>query len=99
MLCLTALNSMLNIFQEYLAHPIMAAFKASGYNFSSSGREDVDVRMLGSGRPFIVELINPQLSSLSLDVLENEINLQSSEVKVSNLQVRILMSETIKFIT
>jgi hypothetical protein len=26
--------------------------------FHSAGREDSDVRMLGSGRPFVVELVN-----------------------------------------
>jgi tRNA pseudouridine synthase 10 len=28
--------------------------------FSAGGREDIDVRMLGDGRPFIVEFINPK---------------------------------------
>eukprot|EP00069_Balaena_mysticetus_P020909 bmy_03005T0 len=31
----------------------------AGFNFSSSGREDVDVRTLGNGRPFAIELVNP----------------------------------------
>merc|ERR1712243_186499 len=47
-----------NSVQEYIADPVMEHFKADKYNFSSSGREDVDVKMLGDGRPFIVELIN-----------------------------------------
>lgn len=45
--------------------------------FASSGREDVDVRMLGNGRPFTVELINPRISNVPFDKvrkLENEIN-------------------------
>ena len=28
------------------------------WKFHSSGREDVDVRMLGSGRPFVLELMD-----------------------------------------
>jgi tRNA pseudouridine synthase 10 len=28
--------------------------------FISSGREDADVRMLGNGRPFVVEILNPK---------------------------------------
>ena len=32
---------------------------ASHYSFSSGGREDIDVWMLGNGRPFVVELHNP----------------------------------------
>ena len=33
--------------------------KASHYSFHSGGREDIDVWMLGCGRPFAVELHNP----------------------------------------
>ena len=33
--------------------------KAKDYSFSSGGWEDIDVRMLGNGRPFSVELHNP----------------------------------------
>ncbi len=28
--------------------------------FSSSGREDIDVRTLGRGRPFMFEVVNPR---------------------------------------
>ena len=37
----------------------------SDHKLSSSGREDVDVRMLGLGRPFVVELINPHASTFT----------------------------------
>jgi len=33
--------------------------EGSGYSFSSGGREDIDVWMLGNGRPFVVEIQNP----------------------------------------
>jgi tRNA pseudouridine synthase 10 len=51
------------------------------YKFCSAGREDTDVRMLGTGRPFYFELINPKCSShwfLSDDLkkLESETNSQ-----------------------
>jgi len=35
-------------------------FGASEGKFHSAGREDVDVRMLGTGRPFMVELLAPR---------------------------------------
>jgi tRNA pseudouridine synthase 10 len=35
-------------------------FHASEGKFHSAGREDVDVRMLGDGRPFMVELVGPK---------------------------------------
>lgn len=37
----------------------------------SIGREDVDVRMLGTGRPFTIELINPRRTVLTAEELLN----------------------------
>ncbi|MED6244188.1 hypothetical protein ATANTOWER_030219 [Ataeniobius toweri] len=51
--------------EELIAAPILSAFRADGFNFSSSGREDVDVRTLGNGRPFAMELLNPHRSRFS----------------------------------
>lgn len=46
--------------EELVAEPISSAFGALQFKFVASGREDIDVRMLGTGRPFVVELIRPQ---------------------------------------
>ncbi|EDV29827.1 uncharacterized protein TRIADDRAFT_52642 [Trichoplax adhaerens] len=46
--------------QELICDPIIAKVNADGCKFSSSGREDIDVRMLGKGRPFIAEILNPR---------------------------------------
>lgn len=35
-----------------------------GVKFHSAGREDMDVRMLGQGRPFVLEVINARISPL-----------------------------------
>lgn len=37
--------------------------------FTASGREDVDVRMLGSGRPFYVKIENPKQRQFSTEQL------------------------------
>jgi tRNA pseudouridine synthase 10 len=58
--------------------------------FSSSGREDVDVRMLGRGRPFMFELINPRkvhLSSQELSRIQDAINSTSKDIFVRDLQI------------
>ena len=58
--------------------------------FSSSGREDVDVRMLGRGRPFMFELVNPRrvhLSQQEVSDIETAINESSKDVFVRDLQV------------
>ena len=38
------------------------------------GREDIDALMLGSGRPFVFEIVNPQKRTIDLEELEKEIN-------------------------
>ncbi|WP_297438979.1 tRNA pseudouridine(54/55) synthase Pus10 [Thermococcus sp.] len=53
--------------------------------FKGAGREDSDVRMLGNGRPFILEIKNPRRRSLNLKSLVVEIN---SGGKVEVLDVR-----------
>lgn len=41
--------------------------------FIPAGREDVDVRMLGNGRPFAIEIKKPSLSTLSKSVREQDL--------------------------
>lgn len=61
--------------------------EADGYgsSFHGAGREDIDALMLGSGRPFVLELKNPRIRSLDLKALQDEINKQS-EIEVSLLR-------------
>ena len=42
--------------------------------FHGAGREDIDVLMLGSGRPFVLEIKEPRIRNLDLAKLEQEIN-------------------------
>ncbi|NJE75663.1 tRNA pseudouridine(54/55) synthase Pus10 [Thermococcus sp. ES12] len=53
--------------------------------FKGAGREDVDVRMLGNGRPFIVEIKRPKKRKLNLDAIAAEIN-ESGKVEVLDLR-------------
>ena len=50
--------------EELLTDGLKAQFGAAAIKFSASGREDVDVRMLGTGRPFMVELQDPHIATL-----------------------------------
>ncbi len=57
--------------EELVAAPFVRAFEAEGTRFHGMGREDVDARMLGRGRPFVLELVRPRrraadLASLAL---------------------------------
>uniref|UniRef100_A0A3P9Q9U8 tRNA pseudouridine synthase Pus10 n=1 Tax=Poecilia reticulata TaxID=8081 RepID=A0A3P9Q9U8_POERE len=76
--------------EELIAAPILSAFRADGFNFSSSGREDVDVRTLGNGRPFAMELLNPhrsRFSKVEMKQLQETINKSSEKIRVRDLQI------------
>jgi len=60
--------------QELIAWVVGKAFGTRKNKFHGSGREDMDVRMLGTGRPFVLELIRPKSYGLDLAELEAEVN-------------------------
>jgi len=45
---------------EEICKSFLHNFKTTESKFSSGGREDIDVRMLGKGRPFVIEIQNPR---------------------------------------
>ncbi|KAJ1980662.1 putative tRNA pseudouridine synthase Pus10 [Dimargaris xerosporica] len=62
---------------EIIGQPAQLVFKADEVKFVASGREDMDVRMLGNGRPFYLELLNPKqtvVTAKALDDLAKAIN-------------------------
>ncbi|XP_065211328.1 tRNA pseudouridine synthase Pus10 isoform X2 [Planococcus citri] len=77
--------------EEIISTNIKKITKSSDSRFSSSGREDIDVRMLGNGRPFAVELINARISKIPPSVImsiESEINaIDPDSVFVRDLQI------------
>jgi tRNA pseudouridine synthase 10 len=55
--------------------------------FHASGREDIDARMLGTGRPFVVEISKPKKRSIDLTRILEAINATGSgKVQVSRLR-------------
>uniref|UniRef100_A0A2K6LA35 tRNA pseudouridine synthase Pus10 n=1 Tax=Rhinopithecus bieti TaxID=61621 RepID=A0A2K6LA35_RHIBE len=76
--------------EELISDHLLAVFKAESFNFSSSGREDVDVRTLGNGRPFAIELVNPHrvhFTSQEIKELQQKINNSSNKIQVRDLQL------------
>ncbi|KAM4902843.1 tRNA pseudouridine synthase Pus10 isoform 2-T2 [Sylvia borin] len=76
--------------EELISEHLMAQFKADSFNFSSSGREDVDVRTLGNGRPFAMELVNPHrvhFTAEEMKRLQQAINDSSDKIQVRDLQL------------
>jgi tRNA pseudouridine synthase 10 len=60
--------------QELIGWVLGALFKTRKHKFHGAGREDVNVRMLGEGRPFVVELLGPKVLDVDLAAAEAEIN-------------------------
>ncbi|BBN04522.1 tRNA pseudouridine synthase 10 [Marchantia polymorpha subsp. ruderalis] len=75
--------------QEIIGDVVMPFYKADNYKFHAAGREDIDVRMLGTGRPFIIELLNARRipSASEIEKAELDINGQKEGwVKVKGLR-------------
>jgi tRNA pseudouridine synthase 10 len=73
--------------QEIIGKPVLDATKGTEVAFHASGREDIDARMLGSGRPFVIEVAKPKKRLLDLAKLEEAVNAYGrGKVEVSNLK-------------
>jgi len=72
--------------QELIGWVAAKAFGTRKNKFHGAGREDVDVRMLGRGRPFVLEMVNPKLTGVDLAELEEEINRRNEgRLEIQNL--------------
>ncbi|XP_070164049.1 tRNA pseudouridine synthase Pus10 isoform X1 [Polyergus mexicanus] len=73
--------------QDLLCNLIAETMKAESIKFLSSGREDVDVRNIYSGRPFAVELINPRMTNITNELLRHlavNINQSTKQVQITS---------------
>ncbi|KAG0474442.1 hypothetical protein HPP92_014128 [Vanilla planifolia] len=76
--------------EEIVGIPALELCRGDSYKFHAAGREDIDVRMLGSGRPFLVEVSNGRQLPSMVDVLQIAEKINSSDkgyVKVRNLEM------------
>ncbi|XP_040576179.1 tRNA pseudouridine synthase Pus10 [Lepeophtheirus salmonis] len=76
--------------EEIIIEPFKKIFKFDDAKFYSSGREDVDTRMLGSGRPFAFEFVNPRKTIFSHEELrsvEAAINSSTQDVRINSLSL------------
>jgi tRNA pseudouridine synthase 10 len=55
-------------------------------DFHAGGREDIDAKVLGTGRPFVIEVKNPKRRTLDLKRIAEEIN-SSGKVEVEGLSM------------
>lgn len=67
--------------EEFISGPVLAAAQGVSSKFHGAGREDIDARMLGSGRPFALEISEPKKRTLDYVDLTTIIN-QNAQGKV-----------------
>ncbi|KAK8795713.1 hypothetical protein WA158_000369 [Blastocystis sp. Blastoise] len=76
--------------EEYICTLIQQAYDCDSYKFHSAGREDIDVRMIGTGRPFVCEIINGKHNQLTKEQyhdLEIAINKSTQAIQIDNLRL------------
>jgi tRNA pseudouridine synthase 10 len=74
--------------EELISPEVLKVTMGSDSKFHGAGREDIDVRMLGTGRPFVLEIKEPKKRFLDLVELENKINnYAKNKVEVDDLKI------------
>lgn len=74
--------------EQLVAPPIREAFGGTDATFHGAGREDVDARMLGTGRPFVVEVFEPMRRTVAVAALAEIIDdAADGAVEVNELQL------------
>jgi tRNA pseudouridine synthase 10 len=73
--------------EEIVVTPTLEKTSGETALFHAAGREDIDAKMLGRGRPFVVEVKKPKKRYIDLKILEKNINEKSmGKVTVLDLQ-------------
>jgi tRNA pseudouridine synthase 10 len=73
--------------EELVAKQFLKDSKGSDELFHGCGREDIDVLMLGTGRPFVLEIKNPKVRKLDLSKIKQTINTNNKGIiEINNLR-------------
>lgn len=73
--------------EELILPAFLAACQGEGGHLHGAGREDIDARMLGRGRPFVVEIARPRRRTVDLDQIADRIN-SEAQGKVEVIDLR-----------
>ena len=72
--------------ESLISIPFIKFTSATSSKFHGAGREDIDVLMLGNGRPFIIELKNPLTRKIDLQAIRAEVN-KATDIKIDSLSL------------
>lgn len=76
--------------QDLVGNPMLEIFQGTEHAFHGMGREDIDVRCLGRGRPFVLEIKEPKKRSFNAEKLVEIIN----EAAIGSVEVSAIRPST-----
>ena len=86
--------------QSLIGDPILSMFGAKEHAFHGMGREDIDVRCLGRGRPFVIEMKKPVKRNVDSAAVMDAINsaaqgsVEVSDIRSSNRSEVVRVKDT-----
>ena len=86
--------------QALIGDPLLELFGSEEHAFHGMGREDIDVRCLGRGRPFVIELKKPYKRDVDMNLIMDAINssaenrLEVSDMRPSNRSEVVRVKDT-----
>ena len=73
--------------EELISGSLLPLFQGTDMVLHGSGREDIDARMIGSGRPFVLEIKEPHRRFVDLRDAEAKVNHENADkIEISDLQ-------------
>jgi tRNA pseudouridine synthase 10 len=81
--------------EDAIGDPALPLFAAKGYSFHGAGREDIDALMLGTGRPFILEMKDPHRRGVDLAELERRVNADTATSGVAIRDLRMAAADEV----
>ena len=73
--------------EELLSEVVLRHTNGYEAKFHGAGREDIDVRMLGTGRPFVLEIKEPKIRKIDLKKIEEEVK-ESAKGKTEYIDLK-----------
>ena len=86
--------------QDLIGNPIIELFEGREHAFHGMGREDIDVRCLGRGRPFVLEIKEPKRWAIDYESAMRSVNerakgsIEITDVRRSNRSEVVRVKDT-----
>ncbi len=72
--------------EEIIGEPLLDVVLGDDFTLHGMGREDIDAKMLGNGRPFVMEIKNPVKRDIDFDSLQKEVS-KDGRVEIDKLRL------------